>query len=90
MKSICGYVSRLICDEMAVTFIPRSRSNASAYQIKNYSFHIAAQNINCGYSVEPPRRGGSNEYPQSMFLSRDKKKIMYSPCKPVSLHKSGV
>ena len=23
--------------------------------------------MNCGYSLEPPRRGGSNEYPQSMF-----------------------
>ena len=32
-------------------------------------FHISAQNIDCGYSLEPPRRGGSNEYPQSMFLS---------------------
>ena len=28
-------------------------------------FHISAQNINCWYSLEPPRRGGSNEYPQS-------------------------
>ena len=37
-------------------------------------FHIFAQNIDCGYSFEPPRRGGSNEYPQSMFLSRKKKK----------------
>ena len=35
-------------------------------------FHISAQNKDCGYS-EPPRRGGSNEYPQSMFLSRNKK-----------------
>ena len=34
--------------------------------------HISAQNINCEYSLEPPRRGGSNEYPQSMFLSRNK------------------
>ena len=25
-------------------------------------FHISAQNIDCGYSLEPPRRGGSNEY----------------------------
>ena len=25
------------------------------------------QNIDCGYSLEPPRRGGSNVYPQSMF-----------------------
>ena len=32
------------------------------------SFHISAQNIDCGYLLEPPRRGGSNEYPQSMFL----------------------
>ena len=31
------------------------------------SFHISAQNIDCRYSLEPPRRGGSNEYPQSMF-----------------------
>ena len=44
-------------------------------------FHISAQNIDCGYSLEPPRRGGSNEYPQSMFLSRNKK-IMYTPINP--------
>ena len=30
-------------------------------------FLIFAQNIDCGYTLEPPRRGGSNEYPQSMF-----------------------
>ena len=37
-------------------------------QIKNPDiFHISAQNIDCGYSLEPPRRGGSNEYPQSIF-----------------------
>ena len=32
-------------------------------------FHISAQNIDCGYSLEPPRQGGSNEYPQSMFCA---------------------
>ena len=37
-------------------------------------FHIFVQNIDCGYSLEPSRWGGSNEYPQSMFLSRNKKK----------------
>ena len=39
------------------------------FQIK-YSdiFHIPAQNIDCGYLLEPPRRGGSNECPQSMFF----------------------
>ena len=30
-------------------------------------FLISAQNIDCGYPLEPPRRGSSNEYPQSMF-----------------------
>ena len=44
-------------------------------------FHISAQIIDCEYSLEPPWRGGSNEYPQSKFLSRNKKNNMY-PCKP--------
>ena len=26
---------------------------------------IFAQNIDCGYTFEPPRRGGFNEYPQT-------------------------
>ena len=30
-------------------------------------FLISAQNIDCGYSLELPHRGGYNEYPQSMF-----------------------
>ena len=52
------------------------------FQIKNSDiFHISAQNIDCGNPLEPPRRGGSNEYPQSMFLSRNKKNNVY-PCKP--------
>ena len=38
------------------------------FQIKNSDiFHTFAQNIDCGYSLEPPRRSGSDEYPQSMF-----------------------
>ena len=49
---------------------------------KSDTFHISAQNIDCGYSLEPPQRGGSNEYPQSIFLSRTKKNNIY-PCKPM-------
>ena len=30
-------------------------------------FLILLNNIDCRYSLEQPRRGGSNEYPQSMF-----------------------
>ena len=42
--------------------------NNENFQMKNSDiFHISAQNIDCGYSLEPPKRGGSNEYTQSMF-----------------------
>ena len=66
-------------------------------------FRILLKIIDCGYLLEPPRRGGSNrvptiyvlsrnmknhqnvlsetnEYPQCMFLSRNKKNNVY-PCK---------
>ena len=38
-------------------------------------FSFLDENICCGYSLEAPRRGASNEYPQHMFLSRNKKDI---------------
>ena len=51
------------------------------FQIKNSDiFHIYTQNIDGGYVLEPPRQGGSNTYPQSKFLSRNKK--MYTPVNP--------
>ena len=28
---------------------------------------LLLKNLDCGYSLEPPRRCNSNEYPQSMF-----------------------
>ena len=52
------------------------------FQLKNFDiFFIFAQNIDCGYTLEPPRRGGSNEYPQSMFWSKIKKN-RYTPAFP--------
>ena len=52
------------------------------FQIKNSDiFHISVRNIDCGYVLEPPRRDGSNAYPQSMFLSKNKKNNV-DPCKP--------
>ena len=44
--------------------------NSDKKSEKYIIFHISAQNIDCGYLLEPPRRGGSNEYPQSMFLAK--------------------
>ena len=41
------------------------------------SFLISAQKIYCGYSLEPPQRGGSNEYPQCMFWAEMWKMFLY-------------
>ena len=48
---------------------------------KTYIFHISALNIDCGYSLEPPHWGSSNEYPQSMFWAEIRKNNVYT-CKP--------
>ena len=34
-------------------------------------------NIDCGYSLEPPRRGGSNVYPQFMLGAKKKEKYYF-------------
>ena len=52
--------------------------NENLYIKNSDIFHISALNIDCGYSLEPPRR---TAYPQSMFLSKNKKNNVY-PCKP--------
>ena len=44
-------------------------------------FLFLLKKIDCGYTLEPPRRGGSNEYPQSMFWSKNKKN-RYTPANP--------
>ena len=52
------------------------------FQIKNsIIFQIPVQNIDCGYSLELSQWGSSNEYPQSMFVSKIRK-IMYTPANP--------
>ena len=52
------------------------------FQIKKSDiFHVSAQNIDCGYSLELPQRGSSNKYPQFMFWA-EIRKIMYTSCKP--------
>ena len=42
-------------------------------------FLLLDENICCGYSLEAPQRGASNEYPQHMFSSRNKKTIYLIP-----------
>ena len=53
-------------------------------------FLIFTQNIDCGYMLELPCRGSSNEYPQSMFWSKNKKN-RYTPVYPTFfIYKIGV
>ena len=52
----------------------------------NFDFlNVFAQNKHCEYSLEPPQRGGSNEYPQCMFWIKNKK-IRYTPANPSFLY----
>ena len=44
-------------------------------------FLISAKNIDCGYSLEPPRRGGSKGYPQSIFWAEIWKISEFYICK---------
>ena len=66
---------------MQYTAIFHGCKNDNFHLIFFFFFHIFAQNIDCGYTLEPPQGGGSNEYPQSMFWSKNKKK-KYTPVNP--------
>ena len=77
-------ISSDMCAQQRVTLRKHAYSNTlkilppknENFQIKNSDVsHISAQNIDCGYSLEPPRLG------ESMFLSKNKKNNVY-PCKP--------
>ena len=77
--SVASRITKHAYSNISKTLPPKTEN----FQIKNFDmFHISAQNIDCGYS--------SNEYPQSMLLSRNKKNNVY-PCKPQFIYiKSGV
>ena len=55
-------------------------SKNKKFQRKNFDiFNIYIQNIDCGYMLEPPLQGSSNEHPQFMFWIKNKS--VY-PCIP--------
>ena len=54
-------------ENMSVKWIPHFSIANLGYAGVYQFFSFLLQNIDCGYSLEPPRRGGSNVYPQSMF-----------------------
>ena len=86
----CG-ILQLVKFQLVVFFITKTclfkytenlHQKNENFQIKNSDiFRISAQNIDCGCLLEPPCRGGSNEYPQFMFWA-EIRKIMYTPVNP--------
>ena len=62
-----------ICRDSFFSSLKIENFNKNNYDI----FSIFAQNIDCVYTLEPPCRDGFNEYPQSMFWSKNKKALLY-------------
>ena len=78
MQSVKSTLRKQAYSNILKNFPPKNEN----FEIKiRIFFHISFQNIDCGYSLEPPQRGGSNKYAQSMFMSRNKNNNVY-PCKP--------
>ena len=65
VQSCCGTIMKTRLFKYIETFT--IKNGKFSYKNSNI-FHVPAQNIDYGYSLEPPRRGGSNGYPQSMFF----------------------
>ena len=77
-KATCGPLRKHAYSNIKKTSPPKTEN----FQIKNSDiFHISAQNIDCGHSLELPLQGSSNEFPQSMFLSKNKRNNVHL-CKP--------
>ena len=72
MRAMMNLIKLRSADFITKTCLFKYTENFTTKKLKIYRyffniFHISAQNIDRGYSLEPPRRGGSNEYPQSVF-----------------------
>ena len=77
----CGYFHH-ITKTCLFKYIENITTKNENFQIKSSDiFHIFAQNIDCGYSLEPLHRGGSNEYHNLCFWA-ELRKIMYTPVNP--------
>ena len=79
--NLIGYFDKILCT-IAKTrlfkYIEKIHLQKLKFQIKTLIFFlISVQNIDCGYSLEPPRRA-------------EIRSIIYTPVNPILLYKSGV
>ena len=78
-KNVSDNVRKLIITKTSLfKYTEKFTTKTWKFSDKNSDiFYISVQNIDCGYSLESPRRGGSNEYRKSMFLSRNNKNNVF-------------
>ena len=77
LKNINEHIQETLRKHAYSSILKISQSKTENFQINDSDiFHISAQNLDYGYSLEPPRRGGSNEYPLSVFDLKFNKKIL--------------
>ena len=62
-------IPRLCCSKCQSSFLHVNHVKLGFTGVYIIFLILLKKNIDCGYSLEPPRRGRSNEYPQSMFLA---------------------
>ena len=63
----CQFTLRKHAYSNILKLLPPKNGNFS--DKKSDIFQISAQNIDCGYSLEPPRRGGSNRLVEAVLTS---------------------
>ena len=75
---ICSVSFYYITKTRLFKYIENFTSKNWKFSDKNFDiFHNSAQNIDFGYLLELSHQGSSNEYPQSMFSSKNKKNNVY-------------
>ena len=66
ITDLTGFI-RKTCPCNEYPLIPHFYIAKLGYAGVYHLFYFLIQNKDCGYLLEPPRRGGSNVYPRSMF-----------------------
>ena len=86
LKAILQIIVMLITKTHLFKYTENFTTTKYKFQIKNSNiFHISAQNIDCGYSLEPPRFRLSEAVLTSthnLCFWAEIRKIMYTPVNP--------
>ena len=80
MEGVSGFLTKPVRKSITKTYLYNFDPLKPHFYIAKLGFTgvyiiflVSAQNIDCGYSLEPPRRGGSNEYHNLCFEQKYEK-----------------